>query len=65
MPFFTEQPCYCPACGFYNKRRLAGPSSDGLCGPKCRQEWEWRTFLSMMGKDYYTDPKRGAAKEEE
>jgi hypothetical protein len=58
MPLFSKQRYICCMCGVEtegtcNENRF----KRGVCGPACFAEKEWRSTLSLLGKDYYPDPK--------
>lgn len=61
MSLFKKQQAFCMVCGtpFLS---AYGTGRDGCygstCSDECRQEWDWRYTLYVMGRDYYLDPKR-------
>ncbi len=52
---FSKQPCYCPTCGKFDERNLSAPGWGMYCGKECREEWNWRETLSILGKEYYKE----------
>lgn len=54
---YSEQSVYCPVCGKAHKNIIAGKNTFTLCcSTDCWRELEWRTTLSIMGRDYYPRP---------
>lgn len=59
MSFYSKQEWYCSVCGKREDRKLAGAGFHNLaCSVECWREHEWRKTLSIMGKDYYADPRK-------
>lgn len=58
---YTRQQLFCNACGkemFCVPFNAMGGKFLGyrVCSSKCVREMRWRETLSIMGKEYYTDP---------
>lgn len=62
---YSAQEWFCSCCGKKQKTVVAGPgvgcykswNSWRTCSRECCEEMEWRTTLSIMGKEYYPKPK--------
>lgn len=57
---FSNQKGYCRVCGaemLWNVGSSIPYSGLGVCGKECCQEYHWRETLSILGKEYYPDPK--------
>ena len=61
---FSKQKWFCTCCG---KEQFTGMCGGTLgcigpewkcCSIECHREMEWRRVLSIMGKEYYPDPKK-------
>jgi len=50
---FSNQKSYCRTCGAGVYGPLVGPGQIGFCSIDCLNEFQWRTTLSVMGKEYY------------
>jgi len=56
VSLFSKQKCYCCACGQELERELASTLRAEFCDPDCRNEFNWRMALSVLGKAYYPEP---------
>lgn len=58
MSPYSEQEQFCRACGTkFHAQLVSGYASRGCCSKDCFEEYNWRETLSIMGKDYYPQPK--------
>lgn len=56
---YSEQQIFCNACGKEEHRVLPGIGRTyKVCSMRCLQEMQWRDTLSLMGKEYYPDPRQ-------
>lgn len=57
MGLFSKQTVYCQGCG---KEFETTFSSYGgkVCGRECHELVEWKKTLSILGKEYYPDPRK-------
>jgi hypothetical protein len=54
---YTDQKWFCQACGREMNAPLTGRWHNRTCSGRCFYEFEWRRTLSIMGKEYYPDPR--------
>jgi len=67
MPFFSNQVFFwrdghrdvCRACGKEMFIHANAPYGAKVCNAQCFEELEWRTTLSIMGKEYYPKAQKG------
>lgn len=57
MALWKAQPGFCSVCGKSGEYKFSYNRAV-WCSPDCMKEHEWRTVLSIRGKDYYPDPKK-------
>lgn len=59
MPLFSEQKLSCCICRTrYSTTANSGSKwKEGVCSMRCYYEKQWRETLSIMGKEYYPDPR--------
>jgi len=53
MSFYSKQKHFCRTCGGELFTNLAGAGSMEYCSMDCKDEFEWRRTLSLLGKEYY------------
>ena len=64
MSRFSKQQYFCNICGkemFVNCCEMLGGGRTvnwRVCSIKCIREAQWRETLSIMGKEYYPDPRQ-------
>lgn len=61
MTLYSEQDLICCICGVKYKatvNRTWHGFDQATCGSKCFYEKQWRETLSIMGKEYYPDPRK-------
>ncbi len=59
MPLFSKQKIFCNACGkecFSVPHAMMGRDFK-VCSIGCIREMQWRDTLSIMGTEYYPDPR--------
>lgn len=59
MSLYSKQKIFCNSCGkemFEELPRVYG-NHFKVCDRKCAREMDWRETLSILGKEYYPDPK--------
>ena len=49
---------YCPVCRSEMDWHKGYGREIRCCGKECHDEAEWRRTLSIMGKEYYPDPRK-------
>ena len=56
---YSKQKLYCNLCGKEMFVAIAqiGNFDGRFCSIECLREFKWRETLSIMGKDYYPDPR--------
>ncbi len=54
--FYSKQKFFCNICGKEMLVCFSAPYAARFCGRACYKEFNWRTTLSIMGKEYYPDP---------
>ena len=54
---FSEQEVYCQGCGKKFKTNFQ-KFGGRVCSMECSQELGWKRTLSILGKEYYPDPKK-------
>ena len=57
MSLFSKQKVFCQICGEEMETNFQSWKGR-VCGRKCGKELEWRRTLSIMGKEYYPDPRK-------
>jgi hypothetical protein len=59
MSLFSKQKWFCNICGKEQFSEMPSNKYTGamLCSMPCIHEFRWRQTLSIMGKEYYSDPK--------
>jgi len=59
---FSTMELFCQVCGKKFETDFMAYHARS-CSRECYREFEWRKTLSIMGKDYYPDPRLTEGKE--
>lgn len=56
---YSKQKGYCFVCGKEIEWTVNTPYiKNAVCGKECNREFIWRETLSIMGKEYYSEPEK-------